>query len=60
MRPKKMSHLYSGLVGKPETDGTMVCCGTCLIEVFTKSSGSADVYRNQFHVIEDEVSAFTA
>ena len=31
-----------------------------LIEVFTKSSGSTDIYRNQFHIIEDEVSAFTA
>ena len=31
-----------------------------LIEVFTKSSGSTYIYRNQFHIIEDEVSAFTA
>lgn len=55
----EISHLYSDLVRKPDTDGIMVHCGRCLIEVFTESSGSTYIYRNQFHEVEGKVRGFT-
>ena len=54
----EISHLYSDLVRKPDTDGIMVHCGRCLIEVFTESSGSTYIYRNQFHEVEGKVRGF--